>query len=234
MASALPAILRECHRLRRHLRDLHDEISRGPRVLKARQTALATAEQEHKDHYEAIKALKLKQKADEGTLKQIETQLDKLGTRAMEVTTMKEMEATRNEIAMATERKNAIEDAILASLMEIEERTTNIPAVDQAWADAQAEFKQYQVDAKERLDAMTADQAECMAKLAALDASLPEEVRSVYDRVVKKNGPDGLAAVKARACQQCRTVMTEDKFDQLVSGHFLCCPNCGRGLYPAE
>jgi predicted nucleic acid-binding Zn-ribbon protein len=91
---AVPPILRECHRLRRHLRDLQAEIDRGPRVLKAQQAKLAAAEQAHKDSYDTIKRLKLKQKEDEGTLKQTEAALDKLFKRSMEVTTMKEMEAT--------------------------------------------------------------------------------------------------------------------------------------------
>ncbi|CAN5340648.1 C4-type zinc ribbon domain-containing protein [soil metagenome] len=234
MASALPVLLRECHRLRRHLRELHDEIERGPRVLKAQQNKLAAEEQAHKDAYETIKQLKLKQKADEGSLKTIEAQLEKLGTRAMEVTTMKEMDATKNEIAMATAKKNSFEDAVLTSILEIEERTNDLPNVEKRWADAQAEFKQYQIDAKERLEAMLLDQKDCTLKLAEKDAQLPEDVRSLYDRIVKKNGPDALAGVKNRACQQCRTQMTEDKADQLISGHLLCCPNCGRMLYPAE
>jgi uncharacterized protein len=234
MASSLPATLRECHRLRRHIRELQEEIDRGPRVLKAQQTRLADEEQSHKDSYETIKQLKLKQKADEGTLKQIETQLDKLGTRAMEVTTLKEMDATKNEIAMATEKKNVLEDTILTTILDIEARTNDLPNVDSRWTTAQADFKQYQIDAKERLAAMQTDIAECTARLATLDATLPEETKSYYDRLVKKLGADALAGVKNRACQQCRTVMTEDKADQLVAGHFLICTNCGRGLYPAE
>ena len=50
----LTELFRECHRLRKHIRELQAEIDRGPRVLKARQETLETERQEHKDHHEAI------------------------------------------------------------------------------------------------------------------------------------------------------------------------------------
>src|SRR6476659_6752865 len=97
MAVAVPTIFRECHRLRRHLRDLKEEIERGPRALQAQRARLAAEEQAHKDAYEKIKELKLKQKEEESLLKSYEADLAKLFQRSMVVTTMKEMEATRHE-----------------------------------------------------------------------------------------------------------------------------------------
>lgn len=234
MPVPVPSIFKECHRLRRHLRELTEEINRGPRVLKAQQARLAAAEQTHKEAYETIKLLKLKQKEEESNLKSIEANLAKLFQRSMEVTTMKEMEATRHETENATSKKNACEDAILAAIMEIEERTADLPNVEKRWADEQTEYKQFTVDAKERLERMLADQAECTTKLAEWDAQLPEDVKATYDRLIKSHGPDGLASVVNHACQQCRTKMTEDKRDNLASGKFLQCGNCGRGLYLAD
>lgn len=234
MSLSVPMIFKECHRLRRHLRALQDEIDRGPRVLKAKQTWLADEEKSYKEAFEIIKQLKLKQKEEEGLLKTLEGTLSKLQTRAMEVTTMKEMEATRHEIEHTEKKKSDCEDAILTAIMGLEERTADLPNVEKRWAEAQAEFKQYQIDAKDRLERMIADQADCTVKLKEWDDKLPEDVRSVYDRLVKGHGPDGLAEVKGRACQQCRTQMTEDKRDHLASGKFLTCSNCGRGLYLAD
>jgi predicted nucleic acid-binding Zn-ribbon protein len=234
MAVSVPTIFRECHRLRRHLRELKEEIERGPRVLQAEQARLAAAEQAHKDAYDTIKQLKLKQKEEESLLKTFEANLAKLFQRSMEVTTMKEMEATRHETEHTTAKKSSCEDAILSAILEIEERTADLPNVEKRWADAQKEFAEFQVDAKDRLERMLADQKECQAKLVQWEDQLPEDVRSLYDRLVKSYGPDGLAEVKGRACTQCRTQMTEDKRDILASGKFLTCSNCGRGLYLAE
>ncbi len=234
MSTAITSIFRELHRLRRHLRDLQSEIDLGPRVLKARQAALAAAEAAHKEAHDAVKRLKLKQKEDEGALKTTEQRLDRLHQQAMEVTTLKEIEAKKSEITQATAVKGDLEDRILATITEIEERTAKLPADDKAWADAQAEFKQSQLDAEARLQRMKEDQAECTAKLAETEATLPPDVKGEYARLVKAYGPDGLAAVKNKVCQQCRTTLTAQRMMDLQAGQFLRCTSCGRGLYPSE
>lgn len=233
MATPVPPIFRECHRLRKHLRDLQAEIERGPRVLKAHQQKLAAEEGAYKDAYDTLKKLKLRQKEDEGTLKQTEALLDKLHRRSMEVTTMKEMDANKHEIETATAKKGELEDAVLATMTEIEERTADLPNVEKRWADAQREFADYQVDAKERLERLLENQKSSVVELARYEEQLPEDVRGQYARLMKSYGPEGLAAVQGRVCQQCRTALTEDRRDQLAAGAFVCCSNCGRALYPA-
>jgi predicted nucleic acid-binding Zn-ribbon protein len=234
MATPVPPILRECHRLRKHLRDLQAEIDRGPRVLKAQQQKLAAEEQAHKDAYDAIKKLKLKQKDDEGSLKTVETQLGKLQQRSVEVTTMKEMQATRSEIDQATAKKEKLEDAILSAMTEIEERTADLPNVEKRWADAQAAFAEYQKGARERMERLLEDQKLSQAELAKVEAMLPADVRGQYDRLVKAHGPDGLAAVRGRVCQHCRSSLPEQQTHELGMGKFMTCPSCFRALYPAE
>ncbi len=126
--------LRECHRLRVHLRNLQAEIDRGPRVLQGYQDELEAARQAHKDHYDAITKLKLKQREDEGTLKQTETRLAKLEDQLTGLSVQKEYAAKKHEIEMAQAKKGETEDAILTSIMELEEKAAAIPAVEQTWA----------------------------------------------------------------------------------------------------
>jgi uncharacterized protein len=234
MAIAVPLILRDCHRLRKHLRDLKEEIDRGPRVLKAQQARLAAEEHAHKDAYDTIKKLKLQLKQDEGTLKTIDQQISKLQTRSMEVTTMKEMDAVKSETQQAVAKKEQLEDTILATMNEIDERTANVPNVEKQWADAQAEFRQYQIDAKERMERLLEDQKLSDAELAKREKELPPEVVGQYNRLVKGYGPDGLAGVKMMVCQQCRQKINESIHHQIEAGAFVCCSNCGRGLYIAS
>jgi predicted nucleic acid-binding Zn-ribbon protein len=231
---SISATLRECHRLRKHLKALQEEIDRGPRVLKAQQARLAQEQQAHKDHHEAITRLKLKQREDEGTLKQTETRLAKLEQQLTGISVSKEYEAKESEIRQAKEKRSALEDAILAAMGELEEKTAAIPAVEKQWADAQAAFAQYQEDAKARLERLKADQVESQAALATAEATLPEKVRQTYDFLTKAKGPDALAAVKDKNCQGCRTGMTDQKEMEVRGGAFVLCASCGRMLYPAE
>lgn len=230
----LTAVIRECHRMRVHLRDLQAEIDRGPRVLKARQARLEAERQTHKDHHESITRFKLKQRDDEGTLKQTEARLAKLEEQLTKITVPKEYDAKQSEIRQAREKKAVLEDAILTTMTEIEDRINRVPAMEKQWADAQAEFAQYQVDAKERLERLVADQKHTREELAKQEALLPAKERTSYDYLVKAHGPDAMSPVKGRVCQSCRSGMTEQKWLELREGLFILCSNCGKMLYPAD
>jgi predicted nucleic acid-binding Zn-ribbon protein len=226
--------LRECHRLRVHIRDLQAEIDRGPRVLRDAQDELDAARAEHAAHHDSIKALKLKQRDDEGTLKQTETRLAKLEDQLTGISVQKEYAAKQSEIEQAKGRKGELEDSILATIMELEEKTAAIPAAEQTWADAQAEFAQFKKEAAERLERMRADQEASRAELAKVEATLPPDLKETYDTLVKAKGPDALSAAKARVCQACRTSMTETQFLELRRDVPRTCTTCGRLLYPVE
>jgi len=234
MTQAVSPVLRECHRLRRHLRDLQSEIDLGPRVLKIQQQALAAEDAAHKEHHDAIRRWKLKQKDDEGGLKTTEARLLKVQTDLNSATSKKEFDAKNVEIATASARKGELEDAILTAITEVEDRTAAIPAVEAKWADAQRAFKQQQTEAADRLTRLEADKVESAAALAVAEAKLPPECRNQYNRIVKSYGPDGLAPVHGRTCMNCKTSLTEQQKTSLLGGAFLCCPQCGRALYLQE
>ncbi|MBX9582479.1 MAG: hypothetical protein K2X87_19415 [Gemmataceae bacterium] len=230
---SVTATLRQCHRLRKHLKALQEEIDRGPRVLKAQQARLAAEEQAHADHHEAVKRLKLKQRDDEGTLKQTEARLAKLEQQLQGISVPKEYKAKESEIEQARAKRAELEDAILATMGEVEERTAAVPAVDRKWGDAMAEFAQYEVDAAARFERMKADQIDTQAALVKAEADIPAKNRPTYDHLVKGHGPDAFAAVKDRVCQGCRTGLTQQKVIELSGGAFSQCPSCGKMLYPA-
>jgi predicted nucleic acid-binding Zn-ribbon protein len=230
----LTDIFRECHRLRKHLRDLQTEIERGPRVIKAREETLESEREAHKEHHESIKKLKLKQRDDEGTLKQTDTRLSKLEEQLTGISNQKEFEAKKSEISQAKAKKEQLEDNILTTLGEIEEKTTAIPAVEKKWATAQADYQEFHKDAAERLERLKADQEATVLALTQMEAEIPEEVRSRYDSLVKAHGPDALAGVKDHVCQGCRRKITDQRQVEVRKGLFLLCSSCGKILYPSD
>lgn len=227
-------VLRECHRLRKHIRELQKEIERGPRVLQDRQDTLDAEKQAHKDHHDSITKLKLRQREDEGALKQTDTRLAKLEDQLTGISVQKEYDAKKSEIAQAQAKKGELEDAILASIMEIEEKTAAIPAVEKQWSDAQAEFARYTVEAAERLEMLRNELASSTALLAKTEEGIPEDYRPRYDKLVKAHGPEAMAGVKDKTCQGCRTGLTDQRIMELRQGNFLQCPTCGKMMYLAE
>jgi predicted nucleic acid-binding Zn-ribbon protein len=227
-------VFREAHRLRKHLRELQKEIDLGPRVLKSRQDELEEERQAHKDHHDAITKLKLKQRDDEGSLKQTDTRLAKLEDQLIGISVQKEYDAKKSEIAQAKAKKADLEDAILASMTEIEERTAAIPPVEQKWADAQAAFAEFQRQAADRLEMLKNDKAACEALLAKTEVGIPDDIRARYDKLVKAHGPEAMAGVKGKSCQACRTDLTDQKVIELRRGEFIQCSTCGKLLYAIE
>jgi predicted nucleic acid-binding Zn-ribbon protein len=234
MSTPISITLKELHRLRKHLRDLQAEIDRGPRVMKIQQQKLAAEEQAHKDAYETLKRVKLRQKDDEVELKATEQRLLKLQADMNMAASKKEYDAKQSEIDQATARKGQLEDSILAAMTEIEERTADLPNVEQRWAAAQQEFEQYKLEARERLERMLADQKATQDELAETEKRLPPDVRPQYDRLVRSYGADALAAVVGRSCQHCRTAITEQQRLNLLGGAFMTCSQCARILYLVE
>lgn len=227
----IPLLLREAHRLRRHLRELKSEIDLAPRVLKVREQKLAAAKQAHADAHDHIQKLKLKIRDDEGTLKQANAQLAKFEKQLNDAGSPKEYEGKQSEIRQAKEKIEALEEAILLGMEELEQKTADLPNVDRTWADAQAGFEQFKLDAKETLERLQADQKQTLGELAKIDAALPPAVKSQYDRLIKAYGPDGLTAVSGKVCGQCRVAIAEQSRNEITAGKFVCCSTCGRALY---
>jgi predicted nucleic acid-binding Zn-ribbon protein len=229
----IPETLKELHRIRKHLRELKSEIDLGPRVMKIQEQKLAAEKQSHQEAHDLIGKVKLKIRDDEGTLKQENTRLAKFEKQLNDAGSPKEYEAKQSEIRQAKERIAATEEAILQGMEELDRAMAALPVADQQWANAQKEFEQYKIDAKERLERLTEDLKLHQKLLEELEATLPVAVKPIYDRLVKSYGADSLAGVEGRVCQHCRTTITEQQRSDLAAGKFLCCAKCARALYVA-
>lgn len=227
----VPSLLREAHRLRRHLRELKSEIDLGPRVQKIQDQRLAAARQAHADAHAHIQKMKLKIRDDEGTLKQVNGQLVKFEKQLNDAASPKEFEGKKSEIRQATEKVAALEEAILTGMEELEQKTADGPNVEKTWADAQAEHEQSKVDATERLERLQADQKQSVTDLAKVDAQLPPAVKPQYDRLIKAHGADGMAAISGKVCGHCRVGISDQARGDIAAGKFVCCSTCGRALY---
>src|SRR5262245_2143574 len=70
-------ILKDIHRLRRHIKDLESKIEGGPRQLKAQQSKIAKDEENLKKAQEALKQSKVKIHDKEVSVKATQTEIQK-------------------------------------------------------------------------------------------------------------------------------------------------------------
>jgi predicted nucleic acid-binding Zn-ribbon protein len=227
-------ILREIHRLRRHARELQNRIDQAPRQLKAYQ---GKADREHaalQGAQDTVKKRKVAQHEKEVSLKSAEAQIAKYEKQINDVTSRKEYDALRAEIAHAKQGVRKIEDEILEAMANVEEGTRSIPELEKKWKEAQAEVAKFEADNKGRQGELASQREQALKELAEVEATLPGDARAVYDRMVQGRNDDAFAAVGNRTCKGCFTELTSQGYLELSQGKFVLCKACGRMIYLLE
>jgi predicted nucleic acid-binding Zn-ribbon protein len=224
-------ILREIHRLRRHAKDLQDEIERGPMRLKAQQARAGKQEETLRQVQENLKRLKVATHEKEVSLKTKFQQIAKHEKQLNEAGSKKEYDALKAEIASEKVACGKLEDEILEGMAETEERTAQLPELEKAVRQAKDEFVQLEKEMQTRQAALTEQLGQVHRSLHEVEVSLPEDVRAQYNRLTAARGEDALAAVQGRTCVACYTEVTAQTYNELLQGQFVLCKSCGRILY---
>jgi hypothetical protein len=227
-------LMREIHRLRRFARDLKEQIDRAPLQHKAQQAKVVRQEDAVKSNQEALKKLKVTIHEKEVTLKTTHDQIAKHQKQLNEAGAKKEYDALQTEIAAARAKCSQLEEESLTAMGESDERTAKIPELEKAAKAAKESFTQYEKDSGARLASLKKQLDETLAKAKEVEATVPANVRSNFDRIVKGKGADAFAPVVDRGCGACRTEIIAQQYNELLMGAFVVCKMCGRILYLPE
>jgi predicted nucleic acid-binding Zn-ribbon protein len=117
---------------------------------------------------------------------------------------------------------------------ESEERTAKVPELEKAAKTAKEAFTQYEKESGARLTTLKQQLDETQTKVKEVEANVPTNVRSNFDRIVKGKGADAFAPVVDRGCGTCRTEIIAQQYNELLMGAFVICKMCGRILYLPE
>jgi predicted nucleic acid-binding Zn-ribbon protein len=224
-------ILKELHHLRRLIEDLNEKGAEAPRKLSIQEKRLANQENLLTAAKEHLKNLGLQIRDKEGSVKQMQAQIKKYEKQFDEAANKKEYDALKSEIAQEREHISKAEDEILAGMAESDEKTSQLPEVEKTAQKARADFAQFKKDQEELLARYGNEKARAEEALKAAEATLPDDVRPQYLRIVAGKGTDALAGVKGRICSACYTEVTSQMLSELKREMFIQCKNCGRMLY---
>jgi hypothetical protein len=227
-------ILREIHRLRRHARNLQDEIERLPRLLRAHQAKVVRQEELLREAQEIHKKKKVATLDREAALKAAQQQIAKYEKQRNESSSRKEYDALNAEIAATKLQCQKIEDQILEAMMAADEQAARLPELEAALKQARDEVAQFDRTLKDRQDNLTGQLEQATKELAAVEGSLAEDVRAQYERLVAHRSEDAMSAVTGRTCTACYTEITAQSYNNLLMGQFVLCKACGRILYLPE
>jgi predicted nucleic acid-binding Zn-ribbon protein len=225
------AILRDLHRLERHAADLQAQIERAPNALKVQQARVTRAEDTHKEAQEAIKRYKIAIHEKEVSLRAKNQQIAKHQKQLNEATSKKEYDALQAEITAEKQACRALEDDILNDMLATEEKTAQLPQLDNAVKQARDELNQFEIGSQARLDELNVLLEDAKKNLRELAATLPEDIVPHYERLRAAKGEDAMSAVHNRTCSSCYTEITAQNYNELTQDRFVLCKNCGRILY---
>jgi len=229
------AILREIHRLRRHAKDLQTEINRLPLLLKAQQNKVARQEEIQRETQENLKRLKVTAHDKEVTLRTTHQQIAKHQKQLNEAAGKKEYDALQAEIAADRKKCQQLEDEILEGMVQTEEKTAQLPELEKAVKRTREECAQFERDAQGRQASLAEQLQQVQQQLKEVEATMPENIRQQYDRLINAKGEDAMSAVQGRTCTACNTEITAQMYNDLqLTGQFVLCKSCGRILYLPE
>jgi predicted nucleic acid-binding Zn-ribbon protein len=227
-------ILRELHRLRRHIKNLQDEIKRVPLQLRAQQAKLGRQEDEIKAAHDALNHLKVTIRENEVSLKQKHQQIVKWEGQLQGASSKKEYDALQHEIAAEKAKCGELEDAILADMAKSEEATAHIPELEKALKAGKDELARFDKTSRERVATLSEELKRAQAQLKEVEATLPPDIRPQYERLVGSMGEDALSLAKNNTCSACYTALTQQQSNDLLAGRLVTCKSCGRIVYLAE
>src|SRR4051794_12448935 len=184
LMSGTAPILKELHRLRRHLKDLDAKIEQAPKQIVVQKSKLAKQEELLKQAQEAITQLTLQIRDKEGSVKATQQQIAKYEKQLTEAASKKEYDTLNAEIAQEKKVVAKLEDEILAAIALSEEKTAQLPAVEQTVQKAREAFAQFEKDLKERLERFASEKTRAQEELTAAEATLPGDARVQYSRLI--------------------------------------------------
>jgi len=230
-----PAVLfREIHRLRRFAHELQEQIDRLPRQQKAQQAKVARQEEILRQAQDALKHLKVEIHSKEGTLKATHTQIAKYQKQLNGAESKKEYDALQHEINDARSVCERLEEEILNGIAETEEKTAQLPELENAVRQAKEEHAQFEAGIQERLTSYRTQLAETQTQLHEKEMGIPANIRTQYERDIAAKGHDAMSRIEGRSCAACYTEITAQQYNELQQELFVVCKSCGRILYLPE
>lgn len=228
------AALRQLHRIHQHLAELRDQLERGPRQIRARESNVSRLQTSLDEVHERVKQTQMVVDRKQLDLRAGEQKIVDAKTKLNACSSNKEYQALLEQIAAAEMANSVLSDEILEGLEKLDTLGAEVKTEEQALATGRQELEK----ARSAVQAATAkDQVEVArleGELTRAESALPSDFRIDYDRVIRQKGADGLAVVDDGVCTGCGQNITLNMQNDLQLSRAAFCKSCGRLLYLPE
>jgi predicted nucleic acid-binding Zn-ribbon protein len=228
------AALRELHRIHRQLTDLRERLDRGPKQVKARQAAVAAAEERLAKSHAETKAARVAVDQKQLLLRTGEGKIIDLKVKLNACSTNREYQTLRDQILADEMANSVLADEILEALEKVDQYKLAIGEAEVQVGKSKEELAKVQQTVRSQEELLRTDVRRLEGELRTAEAALPAELREVYERVVKARGEDAMAQVEGESCGGCHQQLTPNIMSQLLGANVVFCKTCGRLLYLPE
>jgi predicted nucleic acid-binding Zn-ribbon protein len=222
--------LRTLHEVHQRLREVEDDLARGPRQIQFRQSQFDKKTAELEARRQRLKQSKLTADQKNLQLKTNESKLADLRAKLNQAGTNREYEILTGQINADTMANSVLEDEILEALTAIDQLQVEVKQAEQEVATADRDLKNAVADAAAREPGLKEREASIRAELKVAEKVLPEDIILQYRRAVQAFGSEALAAVENGVCGACYVQLTQQRTVELRSGKIMFC-NCGRLMF---
>lgn len=223
--------LRDLHELHIQLRQVREQLERGPKQIRARRQHAERRQAEVDTHREELKHLKMAADQRSLQLKTNEAKIHELKIKLNSASSNREFDIMKAQIEADTMANSVLEDEILDALDKVDRMQATIAAAEEELAKAKSEEQRVvgEVESAEPQLRQRAEELEESLRLAERD--LPSSIVEKYRRLVQAHGADALAAVENRACTSCYAILSPNAIVEINTGKTQFCKSCGRLLY---
>jgi predicted nucleic acid-binding Zn-ribbon protein len=225
--------MKQLHDLRLKLREISDELERGPRQIAARKQTIDKKKEQIEALRNKLKQMKVTADQKNLQLKTSEARIYDLNGKLNVAANNREYEALQSQIAADTMAKSVLEDEILEALEKLDTLQIDVKKAELEAAAMDADMQKLTAEVQAKEAGLKEKAAALQAQVAEAEKVLPADVVPQYRRLVQAYGADALAPVINKSCSECYVSVTAQVYLELKAGKVKFC-TCGRLMYVAD
>lgn len=225
---------RRLHELHQQLKEVQDQLARGPRQIKARKARVAEAELALTEREKEFKEARASSDKKNLELRSKESHLNDLQAKLNQAASNREFDILRGQMDADRAAKAVLEDEILEWLDRADARQADIAEAKKQVQDVSRDTQVFADEFEKQSVQLRSQESELQGKIAVAEKIIPGEIIGQYRRQVAAHGADGMASTESGACGNCNVTLTAQNKVQINSGKLMFCSTCGSLLYPSH
>ena len=231
---ASPVDLSALHRHHLALKSVQDELTRGPRQVRARDNQLAQLDADRKAKEDELKQTRAATDRKNLDLKSSEAKIKDLERKLNEAASNREFDILRGQIAADTMSNSVLQDEILELLEKVDRIQVEITGIAERRTKLESERNQFASQFEKKSLELRQQEIELKGHVTTAESEIPETIKAHYRRLVDAYGADGMASTDNGMCTHCYVSLTPQIQVQIDGGAPTFCSSCDRLLYSTK